>query len=79
MLGLIVRTQKRENVLILFQVGTAGIPQDNLINIFVGLSTLGLSTNNIVKVISVEWFIERLVIWSKLIINSTNVSVWWNT
>jgi len=56
-------------------VGAAGIPQDNLILIFMAVSILGFSTQNIVKVISIEWFIDRFSCISKIMLDSLIVGI----
>ena len=40
-------------------VGSSGIPQDNLILIFMVIPFFGISNKHIAKVIAVEWFIDR--------------------
>jgi len=52
--------------LTLLAVGAAGIPQDNLILIFVAMSILEGSTENIVKVISIEWIMDRFGCFTKV-------------
>jgi len=56
-------------------VGAAGIPQDNLILIFMAVSILGFSTENIVKVISIEWFIDRFSCISKIMVDALIVGI----
>lgn len=56
-------------------VGAAGIPQDNLILIFMAVSILGFSTQNIVKVISIEWFVDRFSCISKIMVDSMIVGI----
>eukprot|EP00092_Neocalanus_flemingeri_P031716 GFUD01034450.1.p1 GENE.GFUD01034450.1~~GFUD01034450.1.p1 ORF type:complete len:457 (+),score=74.11 GFUD01034450.1:121-1491(+) len=56
-------------------VGAAGIPQDNLILVFMAVSILGFSTKNIVKVISIEWFIDRFSCVSKIMVDGLIVGI----
>merc|ERR1719481_1095099 len=63
-------------ILCFISVGCSGFPQDNLIVIFMAASIMGLKGEaNIVKVISIEWFIDRFATPTKIMVDSMMVGI----
>merc|ERR1719193_137705 len=56
-------------------VGAGGIPSESLILILMAVSILGFTTQNIVKVISIEWFLDRFGCISKIMVDSLIVGI----
>merc|ERR1712126_124351 len=58
-------------ILCFLAVGSAGFPQDNLIVIFVAASILNMPIGyNIVKIISIEWLVDRYSTMMKMVVDA---------